>query len=44
MMAFCLKCRTKREMKNGKRTTMKNGRSRMMGQCSTCGTNMSVML
>lgn len=43
MMGYCLKCRAKKTMKNGKRMNIK-GRSYMMGQCATCGTKMSMMV
>ena len=38
--ADCVKCKTKREMKNEKPVTMKNGRTAISGTCSTCGTKM----
>ncbi len=38
--AYCVKCRAKREMKNPKEVTLKNGRPARKGTCSTCGTNM----
>ena len=38
--AYCVKCKTKREMKNEKPVTMKNGRTAISGMCSTCGTKM----
>jgi hypothetical protein len=38
--AYCVKCKTKREMKNEKPVTMKNGRSAISGTCSICGTKM----
>jgi hypothetical protein len=38
--AYCVKCKAKREMKNEKPVTMKNGRSAISGICSTCGTKM----
>jgi len=33
---YCVKCRTKREIKNPKPTTMKNGRPATKGTCPTC--------
>jgi len=33
---YCVKCRTKREMKNPKSITMKNGRPAIKGTCPTC--------
>jgi hypothetical protein len=35
-----MKCRTKRDMKNAKRITMKNGKSATQGVCPVCGTKM----
>ena len=40
MEAYCVKCKAKRPMKNGKRVKTKNNRNAMKGQCSTCGTTM----
>lgn len=40
MEAYCLKCRTKREMKNPKPITMKNGKPATEGSCPTCSTKM----
>ena len=40
MQAYCMKCRAKREMKDAKRITMKNGRPATQGVCSVCGTKM----
>jgi len=40
MQAYCVKCRTKREMKNPKSITMKNGRPATQGECPVCGTKM----
>jgi len=37
---YCVKCKSKKEMKDTKETTMKNGRKAMKGKCSACGTNM----
>jgi predicted GH43/DUF377 family glycosyl hydrolase len=38
--AYCVKCRAKREMKNPKAVTLKNGRQAIQGICSRCGTRM----
>ncbi|MDE3074269.1 MAG: hypothetical protein KGJ86_02475, partial [Chloroflexota bacterium] len=38
--AYCVKCKTKREMKNSKSVTMKNGKPATEGVCPTCGTKM----
>jgi hypothetical protein len=33
-----MKCRSKKEVKNAKAITMKNGKPATQGTCSTCGT------
>lgn len=38
MEAYCLKCRVKREVKDAKLITMKNGKLATQGLCSVCGT------
>jgi RNase P subunit RPR2 len=40
MEAYCLKCRTKREMKSPQKMTLKNGRPATQGTCPVCGTKM----
>jgi Zn finger protein HypA/HybF involved in hydrogenase expression len=40
MQAYCLKCRTQREMKDSKAVTLKNGRPATQGICPVCGTKM----
>ncbi len=40
MQAYCVKCRAKKEMKNPKSMTMKNGRPATQGVCPKCGTKM----
>ena len=40
MQAYCMKCRTMREMKNPEKVTMKNGRPATKGACPVCGTKM----
>jgi len=40
MQAYCMKCRTKREMKDAKPITMKNGKPATQGACPVCGTKM----
>ncbi len=40
MKAYCLKCRTKREIKNPESVTLKNARSATRGICPVCGTKM----
>jgi len=39
-MGYCVKCRTKREIKGAKPTIMKNGKPAVSGTCSTCSTRM----
>ncbi|MBI2936715.1 MAG: hypothetical protein HYY22_00760 [Thaumarchaeota archaeon] len=38
VQAYCVKCRTKRDIKNPQKITMKNGRAAMKGTCPVCGT------
>ena len=38
MQAYCMKCRAKKEMKDAKAVTMKNGRLAIQGICLDCGT------
>jgi hypothetical protein len=38
--AYCVKCRTKREMVDAEEVTMKNGRKAMQGKCGVCGTKL----
>ena len=40
MEGYCVKCKQKREMKDSKEVTMKNGRKAAKGTCSSCGTGM----
>ena len=40
MEAYCVKCRAKREIKDAKGITMKNGKPATQGVCPTCGTKM----
>lgn len=40
MQGYCVKCRTKREIQNSKRITMKNGRPASQGTCPVCRTKM----
>ena len=40
MEAYCVKCKSKREMKDAKEVKMKNGRKAMKGRCPTCGTGL----
>jgi len=38
MQAYCMKCRTKREIKDPKSVTLKNRRPATQGFCPRCGT------
>ena len=40
MEAYCMKCKEKREAKDVKDVTMKNGKPAQEGVCPTCGTRM----
>jgi len=40
MQAYCVKCRAKKEMKDAKAITMKNGKPATQGICPVCGTKM----
>lgn len=40
MEAYCLKCRERREMKDPKAITMKNGKPATEGTCPVCSTKM----
>jgi len=40
MDAYCVKCRSKKEMKDAKSITMKNGKPATQGTCPSCGTKM----
>jgi len=43
-IAYCVKCKAKKEMKNVERVTMKNGRPAVKGKCVSCGTGMYKIL
>lgn len=43
-MGYCVKCKAKKEIKDAKKVTMKNGRPAMQGKCPTCGTTMFKIL
>ena len=36
--AYCVKCRTNREIKNGQQVTLKNGTPATQGICPVCNT------
>ena len=43
-MAYCVKCKAKKELKDGQKVTMKNGRPALNGKCSDCETGMYKIL
>jgi hypothetical protein len=43
-VAYCVKCKQKREMKDTEEVTMKNGRNAVRGKCTVCGTGMYKIL
>jgi hypothetical protein len=40
MEAYCVKCKTKRQMQNPTQITMKNGKLATQGSCPVCKTKM----
>ena len=40
VQGHCMKCKTKRGMKDAKQVKMKNGRDAVKGVCEKCGTSM----
>lgn len=38
--AYCVKCKTKRDITEPQDVTMKNGKKAVTGKCGTCGTKM----
>ena len=40
MDAYCVKCKSKKEIKGPEKVKMKNGRSAMRGKCPDCGTGL----
>lgn len=44
VMAYCVKCRAKREMEGAKEATTKNGRKMLTGTCPVCGTKMNMFI
>jgi len=38
MQAYCFKCRSKVEIRNSQKVTLKNGRPATKGVCPRCGT------
>ena len=43
-IGYCVKCKSKRTMKDEKQVTLKNGRRAMKDKCETCGTSMFKIL
>ncbi len=41
---YCVKCKAKSEIQDGKEVTMKNGRKALKGKCAKCGTGMFKIL
>lgn len=41
---YCVKCKAKKEISDGKEEIMKNGRKAIKGKCPTCGTVMFKIL
>ena len=44
IVGYCMKCKTKREMEDAKKTVMKNKREAAKGVCGKCGTKMFKIL
>jgi Zn finger protein HypA/HybF involved in hydrogenase expression len=44
MEGYCVKCKEKREIVEGKEVVMKNGKKAYQGKCPTCGTGMFKIL
>ena len=42
--AYCVKCKTQREMKDPQPITLKNGTPALRGTCTVCGTKLSRIL
>lgn len=40
VQGYCVKCKAKREIKDAKQVTLKNGKKAMKGLCPNCGTKM----
>lgn len=41
---YCVKCKSKKDMKDDQKVTMKNGRAAVKGKCTACGTGMYKIL
>lgn len=42
--AYCVKCKTKRGIKNAHEETLDNGRRALKGECEVCGTRLTRFL
>ena len=42
--AYCVKCKTKREIKNAHEQKLESGRRALKGECSVCGTKLTRFL
>jgi len=42
--AYCVKCKSKKEMNDPKEVVLKNGRNALQGKCPDCGTTLSRIL
>ena len=43
MEGYCVKCKSKKEMKDAHEITMKNGKPATQGTCMDCGTKITVI-
>ena len=43
-LVYCVKCKSKQEMKGAQNVTLKNGKPALKGTCATCGTNVMQFL
>jgi hypothetical protein len=43
-VAYCVKCKTKRDMKDAKVVTNEKGRRMAKGVCGVCGTKLTLFL
>ena len=44
MLGYCVKCKKKTEIINGKESLTKNGRNILKGNCKICGTKENIFL
>jgi len=44
MQGYCVKCKSKKEMKDEQTVTLKNGRQAVKGKCPDCQTSMFKIL